>query len=63
MYLSKLAQRNGDDHESVNYADLASVVQRKDSMDFLQDIVPQKIKYSEFLKLMEDEKSDEDGAF
>jgi len=59
MYLSKLGQRNGEDHDTVNYADLASVVLRKDSMDFLQDIVPKKIKYSEYLKLMEEEKSDD----
>ena len=59
MYLSKLGQRNGEDHDTVNYADLAAVVLRKDSMDFLQDIVPKKIKYSEYLKMMEDEKSDD----
>lgn len=63
MYLSKLGQRNGEDHDSVTYADLASVVTRKDSMDFLQDIVPKKIKYSEYLKLMEEEKSDDDDLF
>merc|ERR1712080_74547 len=64
MYLSKLGQRNGEDHDSVNYADLASVVLRKDSMDFLQDIVPKKIKYSEYLQLMEEEKdNDEDTLF
>ena len=60
MYLSKLGQRNGDNHDAVTYSDLASVVQRKDSMDFLQDIVPKKIKYSEFLKIMEEEKSDDE---
>ena len=64
MYLSKLGQRNGEDNDSVNYSDLAAVVLRKDSMDFLQDIVPKKIKYSEYLKMMEDEKSnDEDNLF
>ena len=60
MYLSKLAQRTGEDDSSVNYADLASVVQRKESMEFLHDIVPKKIKYSEYLKMMEDESNDED---
>ncbi len=57
MYLSKLAQRTGDDDASVSYADLAAVVQRKESMEFLHDIVPKKIKYSEYLKMMEDEES------
>merc|ERR1712018_863120 len=60
MYLSKLGQRNGEDHDSVNYADLAAVVQRKQSMEFLHDIVPQKIKYSEYLKIMEEDKSEDD---
>ena len=61
MYLSKLGQRNGEDHDSVSYSDLASVVLRKDSMDFLQDIVPKKIKYKDYLKMIEEEKSDDDG--
>ena len=61
MYLSKLGQRTGEDQGSVSYADLAAVVARKDSMDFLQDIVPKKIKYSEYLKMMEDEKSSEEA--
>merc|ERR1712071_484339 len=38
MYLTKLAQRHGDNDQRVDYADLASVVQRKDSMEFLHDI-------------------------
>lgn len=60
MYLSKLGQRNGDDQNSVSYADLAAIVQRKQSMEFLHDIVPQKIKYSEYLKMMEEEQSEDD---
>ena len=60
MYLTKLAQRNGDDLESVNYKDLSSVVQRKSNMEFLHDIVPKKIKYSEYLEIMAKENDDED---
>ena len=56
MYLTKLAQRNGDNDQAVSYHDLAAVVQRKDSMEFLHDIVPKKIKYSKFLEMMKDEK-------
>jgi len=44
MYLTKLAQRHGEDDRSVNYNDLAAVVAKKDSMEFLNDIVPKKIK-------------------
>ena len=60
MYLTKLAQRNGDDLNSVNYKDLSSVVQRKSNMEFLHDIVPKKIKYSEYLEMMAKENDDED---
>lgn len=60
MYLSKLAQRNGDNKNSVGYHDLADVVQRKSSMEFLHDIVPKKIKYSQFLEMVRNEKFNED---
>jgi chromatin accessibility complex protein 1 len=63
MYLSKLAQRNGEDQNSVNYTDLASVVLRKDSMEFLHDIIPKKIKYSEYLRLVEEENDEDDDLF
>lgn len=59
MYLSKLASRHGDD-DDVSYSDLAAVVQKKDSMEFLHDIVPRKIKYREYLKMMEEDKDKSD---
>jgi len=62
MYLAKLASRNGGEDTSVTYADLAAVVQRKDSMEFLHDIVPKKITYGEYLKIMEKEKSNHDDG-
>jgi len=62
MYLTKLSQRHGNDQE-VTYSDLASVVQKKDSMEFLHDIVPKKIKYSEYCKLVADNKDEEDELF
>merc|ERR1719464_2016502 len=58
MYLTKLSQRHGNDQE-VSYSDLAAVIQRKESMEFLHDIVPKKIKYSEYLKLVEDSMDEE----
>ena len=39
---------------------ISAVVQRKQAMEFLHDIVPQKIKYKDYLKMMEDEQSDDD---
>jgi len=62
MYLTKLSQRHGDDGE-VTYTDLASVVQKKDSMEFLHDIVPKKIKYGDYCKMVEDSKDEEDDLF
>ena len=63
MYLTKLSQRHGDTDTEVTYADLASVVQKKDSMEFLHDIIPKKIKYSEYCKLVEESKDVEDELF
>ena len=63
MYMAKLASRNGGEDPSVTYGDLAAVVQRKESMEFLHDIIPKKIKYSEYLAMMEEEKNEEDDLF
>ena len=60
MYITKLALRNGEDSNAVNYSDLAAVVQRKDSMEFLHDIVPKKVKFGDYLKMMEEEKSSDE---
>ena len=62
MYLTKLSQRHGN-NDVVEYQDLAAIVQRKESMEFLHDIVPKKIKYEEYLKMMEaiGDKEDDEG--
>ena len=62
MYLTKLSQRHGNDEE-LTYTDLASVVQKKDSMEFLHDIIPKKIKYSDYLKLVEEANDAENELF
>ena len=62
MYLTKLSQRHENDEE-LTYTDLASVVQKKDSMEFLHDIIPKKIKYSEYLKLVEEAGDEENELF
>ncbi len=63
MYLTKLSQRHGGNDQEVTYKDLSSVVQKKDSMEFLQDIVPKKIKYEEYLKIIAELENEEDGLF
>ena len=43
--MAKLASRNGGEDPSVTYGDLAAVVQRKESMEFLHDILPKKVSH------------------
>ena len=62
MYLTKLAQRNGDNDREVKYSDLAAVVQRKSSMEFLHDIVPKKMKYKDVLALLKEHEKDDPDA-
>lgn len=62
MYLTKLSQRHGTDTE-VEYKDLAAIVERKESMEFLHDIVPKKIKYEDYLKIIESKGEAEDDEF
>ncbi|CAB4068051.1 CHRAC1 [Lepeophtheirus salmonis] len=52
IYLTKLSQKNGGNLGNVDYDDLSEVVERKNALEFLQDIIPKKIKYSEYLELM-----------
>jgi chromatin accessibility complex protein 1 len=59
MYLSKLGSRNGS-NSSVGYNDLAEIVEQKESMGFLHDILPKKIKFRDYLRMMENELSDEE---
>ena len=59
MYLTKLAQRHGDNDREVKYADLAAVVQKKASMEFLHDIVPKKMKYKDVLEIIRQQRQKE----
>ena len=49
MYMAKLASRNGGEDPSVTYGDLAAVVQRKESMEFLHDILPKKVLFQNLI--------------
>ena len=62
MYLARSASKNGGIDRSIAYADLAAVVQRKDSMEFLHDIVPKKITFGEYQKIMEDEPDEDEDV-
>jgi len=54
IYLTKLSQKKGNNQE-INYTDVVDVVDRKACMEFLEDFVPKKIKFSEYLSIMEEE--------
>lgn len=47
MSLVKSANKN-----NVDYNDLANIVDQQETLQFLQDIIPKKIKYSDYLELM-----------
>ena len=59
MYLSKLASKQRS-NSNVSYNDLAEIVEKKESMGFLHDILPKKIKFKHYLAMMENEPSDEE---
>nr|ACO15209.1 Chromatin accessibility complex protein 1 [Caligus clemensi] len=59
IYLTKLSQKNGANDGKVDYDDLSQVVERKNALEFLQDIIPKKMKYSEYLKSLRDHAEEE----
>nr|ACO10945.1 Chromatin accessibility complex protein 1 [Caligus rogercresseyi] len=61
IYLTKLSQKNGGKENSLDYEDLSQVVQRKAALEFLQDIIPKKIKFSEYLELLKKEPPVQEG--
>uniref|UniRef100_T1JB53 Chromatin accessibility complex protein 1 n=1 Tax=Strigamia maritima TaxID=126957 RepID=T1JB53_STRMM len=60
QHLALLALRNSNDAYSVEYQDLAEVINGRNTMGFLHDIIPRKIKAKDYLEMMEDDdESDE----
>ncbi|XP_013776826.1 chromatin accessibility complex protein 1-like [Limulus polyphemus] len=58
-HLAKLAHHQSKDKTKVDYEDVAEVVASHESLDFLQDIVPQKIKASEYLNILKQVEEEE----
>lgn len=53
-FLAREAFKHSKDHKTVEYSDIATVVDTQDRLDFLNDIIPQKIKYKDYLKLLKE---------
>ncbi|XP_062600995.1 chromatin accessibility complex protein 1-like [Saccostrea cucullata] len=58
--LTNVSRGKSQDKMNVSYKDLAEVVNSDDVLQFLQDIIPRKIKAREYLEQLEDE--DEDSS-
>jgi len=55
QHLAVLALRNSNGGSAVDYKDLAEVVNRRDTMEFLHDIIPRKIKAKDYILMLEEE--------
>ena len=59
--ITKLSWKNGEDKKKLTYADLAKVAKKVERLSFLQEILPKKVTFKEYLELtaQDDEDSDE----
>jgi len=53
QYLATMSFSKADDQQMVDYKNLSKIVDEQETLQFLQDIIPQKIKYKEFLTMLE----------
>lgn len=54
VFLAREALKHSKDHRTIEYSDLAAVIDAQDRLDFLNDIVPQKLKYKDYLRLVKE---------
>ncbi|XP_070391560.1 chromatin accessibility complex protein 1 [Dermacentor albipictus] len=59
VFLAREALKHSKDHRTIEYSDLAAVIDAQERLDFLNDIVPQKIKYKDYLRLVKEAESKE----
>ncbi|CAG0893609.1 unnamed protein product [Darwinula stevensoni] len=60
QHLIRKALLRSKDGQHVTYGDLANIVQGIERYEFLQDIVPSKITYQQYLEMMAKSEVDED---
>jgi len=56
--LSKKTLQQSGTRNCVDYNFLAEIIDRQETLQFLQDIIPKKIKYKDYLKLVESNQID-----
>lgn len=59
VFLAREALKHSKDHRTIEYSDLAAVIDVQERLNFLNDIVPQKIKYKEYLRLVKEAEAKE----
>ncbi|KAM7308278.1 chromatin accessibility complex protein 1 isoform X1 [Ixodes scapularis] len=57
--LVREAFKHSKDKKTVQYSDLAAVVDSQDRLDFLNDIIPRKVKFKDFLKYLKETEAEE----
>ncbi|XP_059159242.1 chromatin accessibility complex protein 1-like [Physella acuta] len=57
--LAKFSYQQSSNKTSLQYKDLAEIVNSEDTLQFLHDIVPRKIKAKEYIKLMKQQEDDD----
>ncbi|XP_041360701.1 chromatin accessibility complex protein 1-like [Gigantopelta aegis] len=55
--LAKCSLERSHQGMSVGYSELADIVNSEETLQFLQDIIPRKIKVSEYYKMQEEEQT------
>ncbi|ESN90139.1 hypothetical protein HELRODRAFT_182743 [Helobdella robusta] len=50
--LAQLAYEKSCNKELVDYNDLADIINKKEQLQFLQDIIPKKMKYKDYLEMV-----------
>lgn len=51
--LAQMALQTSSDKQNVDYNDLAEIIDNQEMLQFLKDIIPKKIKYRDYLDMVE----------
>ncbi|XP_064480269.1 chromatin accessibility complex protein 1-like [Ornithodoros turicata] len=54
VFLAREAFKRSKNRTMVQYSDLAEVISTQDRLHFLHDIIPEKIKYRDYVKLLKE---------
>lgn len=51
--LAQMALKKSSNKQNVDYNELAEIIDTQETLQFLQDIIPKKIKYKDYLAMVE----------